>query len=865
MKVFQKWLVIIFIILSKLIFGQLDVLEPLPSRYSPNKKIIEFGTSILSVQEVKDNIGLLSQRPFDGIVFKSKWPEYDINFPQSIFYPYRVTEDYMELDKLSNIEWSSNLTDNFLRFWVVGPNRAEWFDDSEWEMVLSNLKLISKATTSAKIKGIFLDTEHYKSSIWEYNRTLYPLYNLEEVQNKVRERGKQFIEALQMYSPDIKVLCAGGWIFTMWEAKELDNIENSSYCLLKSFCDGMLEGAVGNTKIIDGNEIGYYLKYTINWQYPPVFYNKVSENPFIASDLINKSKKNMQVGHGLFYKYYKPIEEKENQQRLEHHIYQELLSSDEYVWFYNEEKRPFSLSSLPLGVESAILSAKEKITKGKEPGFTTNSNTVIFSDDLKIISPKNNQIFHVGDTVTFSVKPSPDIKYIHYYLNYQRQQISYSPPAIYKAKVSSPGKYLVYATSNVFQKMSNPVTYYVKERSPSSVAFITTWKVDETDEKITIPTYPNENYNYTVQWEGVDNPLNKGEIMSTGDTPIVFPEAGRYRVIINGKFPRIYFNNSGDKDKILTVEQWGGIKWKSQENAYYGCKNLMISATDSPNLSQVTSLENMFKDAYSINQDLSDWNVSNIITMEGMFENAHSFNQNLESWDMSNVSNINNMFKNSNMSANKVGRTLLGWRNSLNNLYSLQSIGEHLRYCHNDQIIDINNLIAPTQYCGEVGTIYLERTNTGNNRSRLAGVLKNKAFEWLEEDFKINNTNPETPQEEGEFKYVNTLNNKFNFNGVVLTIGNLFMAKNKDLKGFNSLDDNAVSPLANVKFLFKTKNNENDDFFFTKVKRFISEHSPNDIGIITYDIEEDAFFESIKVKNNKPSSVGEIKWVSISN
>ena len=92
-------------------------------------------------------------------------------------------------------------------------------------------------------------------------------------------------------------------------------------------------------------------------------------------------------------------------------------------------------------------------------------------------------------------------------------------------------------------------------------AFVTTWQSDNsgtsTDTQITIPT-TGSGYNYSIFWEEIGNAAHNGtESNLTGTHTIEFGTAGTYRVEITGDFPRIYFNNTGDRSKILTVEAWG--------------------------------------------------------------------------------------------------------------------------------------------------------------------------------------------------------------------------------------------------------------------------------------------------------------------
>ena len=61
-------------------------------------------------------------------------------------------------------------------------------------------------------------------------------------------------------------------------------------------------------------------------------------------------------------------------------------------------------------------------------------------------------------------------------------------------------------------------------------------------------------------------------------------------------------------------------------------------------VSNVTSMSNLFRNKNSFNDDISAWNVSNVTSMIGMFYEASSFNQDIGNWDVSNVINMSVMF-----------------------------------------------------------------------------------------------------------------------------------------------------------------------------------------------------------------------------
>ena len=191
--------------------------------------------------------------------------------------------------------------------------------------------------------------------------------------------------------------------------------------------------------------------------------------------------------------------------------------------------------------------------------------------------------------------------------------------------------------------------------------FVTTWKTNNSGSSnstsITLPT-TGGGYNYDVDW---DNDGTFDQLGINGSITHDFSVSGTYTIRIQGTFPRIYFNNTDDKAKILSIDQWGNQQWTSMENAFYGCLNLTENASDAPDLSIATSLKSMFKNATSLNQDISNWDVSNLQYFNEMFMGATSFNQNINSWNTSSALEFVGMFRD----ASSFDQLLNSWTTNL--------------------------------------------------------------------------------------------------------------------------------------------------------------------------------------------------------
>lgn len=212
--------------------------------------------------------------------------------------------------------------------------------------------------------------------------------------------------------------------------------------------------------------------------------------------------------------------------------------------------------------------------------------------------------------------------------------------------------------------------------SNASLSFVTTWKTDNagtsTSTQITVPTVSSGSYNCVVDWgDGTSSTITTYNDAAWTHT---FPIAGTYTVTITGTFYGFSFNNGGDKLKILSVLRWGpnfrlGIG--AVISNFIGCSNLTIPATDTIQMSGVTSLEssfrlcplltnvpslinadissvtsltNCFRDSTGFNTDISGWNTSNVTLFGSAFMNCTSFNQNIGSWNTSGATTFQSMF-----------------------------------------------------------------------------------------------------------------------------------------------------------------------------------------------------------------------------
>ena len=190
-------------------------------------------------------------------------------------------------------------------------------------------------------------------------------------------------------------------------------------------------------------------------------------------------------------------------------------------------------------------------------------------------------------------------------------------------------------------------------RAIDPTLFVTTWRVEAGD---TI-TFPGAG-SYTIDWgDGTTETVTNTD--STSPPSHTYPNTTdrNYDIAVSNSITRFNLNNHADAPKLIDIKRWGTANWTSMRNAFAGASNMQMSATDTPDLSDVTSMMNTFRGAFTFNGDIGGWDVSSVTDMRFMFIGARAFKQNINSWTVSQVTDMRSMFA----GATEFNQNIGGW------------------------------------------------------------------------------------------------------------------------------------------------------------------------------------------------------------
>ncbi len=193
--------------------------------------------------------------------------------------------------------------------------------------------------------------------------------------------------------------------------------------------------------------------------------------------------------------------------------------------------------------------------------------------------------------------------------------------------------------------------------------FVTRWNTANTNivrdmNQITLPLIEEGSYDFTIDWgDGTQNRITAWDQPERTHT---YEEPGEYVITIEGEilgwsFPqshgprlsrRTHINREGDQEKLIEIAQWGPLRLGNRGGYFAGASSLEITATDLLDLTGTTRLDWMFADCRSLSNvpSIKRWDLSQVTTVNEMFAGAKKFNSEIDKWDVSNITQMAYLF-----------------------------------------------------------------------------------------------------------------------------------------------------------------------------------------------------------------------------
>jgi surface protein len=247
------------------------------------------------------------------------------------------------------------------------------------------------------------------------------------------------------------------------------------------------------------------------------------------------------------------------------------------------------------------------------------------------------------------------------------------------AKVGDDGQVQVYNHNGEVDILFDVVGYFPDEAAadPDGPLFVTTWDTSLIDgTTITLPFRGEVDV-------GIDWGDGTTDTDVTGEATHTYTTDGTYSVTVTGTFegyghrgdPDLYFPPGAEGIAALTsVDVWNDTQTTDLEAGFYQAVNLETVAAPPASVtnmswlfavaqghdggvdpvfnhpigdwdvSNVTNMRSMFREASAFNQPIGDWDVSSVADMHEAFRSARKFDQPIGDWDVSNVTDMSLMF-----------------------------------------------------------------------------------------------------------------------------------------------------------------------------------------------------------------------------
>lgn len=202
--------------------------------------------------------------------------------------------------------------------------------------------------------------------------------------------------------------------------------------------------------------------------------------------------------------------------------------------------------------------------------------------------------------------------------------------------------------------------FFLSTGKSTSKPFISVWDTrnvilgSSASNQIAIPLRSFNGYSFFVDW-GDGSPIDYITSNTNPQRVHTYAAPGIYQIKMTGDMSGFTFQGTGDRNKILDIQQWGEFKFFNVTNAntgvFRGCGNLTISATDIPDFAQnnTTQIAGLFYQCPNFSgAGIENWDVSTITTFHRVFSSCPNFQGNLSLWNVSSGTDFYETFAYSN-------------------------------------------------------------------------------------------------------------------------------------------------------------------------------------------------------------------------
>jgi hypothetical protein len=340
------------------------------------KKLIEWGWDEPDTKFMRAHIEQMEQFPFDGMVFHvTSGKGGSLTSEMWGSRTFAPDEFRQALDDLKATKFR-RFTDRFLRANVT-PGTVDWFDEQAWATVLHNAGVAARLAKQGGCKGFMFDVEQYEGKPFDYRQQKQrDTKTFAEYQQRVRQRGKEWMRAVNEEFPDITVLLTFGYSIAQPRGQAKDRSQ-VPYGLLADFLDGMLGACSNETTVVDAWESSYPYKERRQFERASETIKKEALGWTAEPE---KYRRHVRAGFGIWMdddwrregwgtddftkNHFSPAE-------FEAAVGSALRVSDQYVWIYTEQPRWWPRDKLPQAYVDALASARKDAGRRAQVGGET--------------------------------------------------------------------------------------------------------------------------------------------------------------------------------------------------------------------------------------------------------------------------------------------------------------------------------------------------------------------------------------------------------------------------------------------------------------------------------------------------------------